>query len=103
MAPIISPGKTWEGALGGILAGAMAAMLAVFLLGLPIGYGTAFLLGIAGGSAGLLGDLAESLLKRRIGVKDMGNVMPGHGGILDRADSMLFTAPVLYYLILVVT
>ncbi len=100
MAPVVSPGKTWEGAAGGIAASIGAALLATFLLGLPIGYGVAAWLGVVGGIAAIIGDLAESGIKRRIGLKDMGNIMPGHGGILDRADSMLFTAPVLYYLIL---
>lgn len=102
MAPIVSPAKTWEGAIGGFLASVTAAVLAVPLLGLPIGYLKAALLGAMGGIVGPIGDLSESLIKRRIGLKDMSNLIPGHGGILDRADSMLFTAPVLYYLILLV-
>jgi phosphatidate cytidylyltransferase len=103
MAPIVSPGKTWEGAAGGIITALGAALLAKVLLGLPISYGMVALLGVVGGIAGLVGDLAESVIKRRIGLKDMGNIMPGHGGILDRSDSLLFAAPVLYYLILLLT
>jgi len=57
------------------------------------------LLGLVGGIVGPLGDLSESLIKRQVGLKDAGNLIPGHGGILDRADSLLFTIPVLYYLI----
>ncbi|MCU0492243.1 MAG: phosphatidate cytidylyltransferase [Chloroflexaceae bacterium] len=103
MAPNLSPKKTWEGAAGGLIAGVLGAILAMLLLGLPIGYGGAVLLGVAGSIAGMLGDLAESLLKRQIGVKDAGSLIPGHGGILDRADSMLFAGPVLYMLILLLT
>jgi len=73
------------------------------LLGLPVGYAGAALLGVVGGIAGPVGDLAESFIKRQIGIKDAGNVIPGHGGVLDRADSMLFTAPVLYYLVVLLT
>jgi phosphatidate cytidylyltransferase len=100
MAPYLSPKKSWEGAVGGIIASMLTALLAVPMLGLPIGYASAALLGVAGGLAGLGGDLAESLIKRQMDVKDTGSLIPGHGGILDRLDSMLFTAPVLYYLIL---
>lgn len=103
MAPYLSPKKSWEGAAGGFVASVLAAVLAKLLLGLPIGYGMAVVLGAVGGVVGPLGDLAESLIKRQIGVKDASNLIPGHGGILDRADSMLFTAPVLYYLIIVLT
>lgn len=103
MAPYLSPKKTWEGALGGFVASIAAAALATPLLGLPIGYAAAALIGAAGGIFGPLGDLAESLIKRQIGVKDAGNIIPGHGGILDRADSMLFTGPIIYYLIILLT
>lgn len=103
LAPVISPAKTWEGAMGGFFASILVAMLAVPVLGLPIGTLDAALLGGIGGIVGPIGDLAESLIKRRIGLKDMSNLIPGHGGILDRADSMLFTAPVLYYGILLLT
>jgi phosphatidate cytidylyltransferase len=103
MAPSLSPKKSWEGAAGGFVASVLMALLAVPLLGLPLSYPAAALLGIAGGIAGQLGDLVESLIKRQIGTKDMGRMIPGHGGMLDRLDSMLFTAPVLYYLILLLT
>ncbi len=103
MTPYLSPHKSWEGAAGGFAASVLIALLAVPLLGLPLWYGEALLLGVAGGLAGPLGDLAVSLLKRQIGLKDISNLIPGHGGMLDRIDSMLFTAPVLYYLILLLT
>lgn len=101
MAPYLSPKKSWEGALGGFVASVLAALLAVPILGLPISYGGAMLLGIVGGIAGPVGDLAESFIKRQIGVKDSSNIIPGHGGLLDRIDSMLFTAPLLYYMLVI--
>ncbi len=103
MAPILSPKKTWEGAAGGLLGSILAGTLCVPLLGLPITLAQAALLGLVGGIAGPLGDLAESMIKRQAGLKDAGNLIPGHGGILDRADSLLFTGPVLYYLIRLLT
>ena len=101
MAPALSPNKTWEGAAGGVASSVVTALLLVPLLGLPIGYAGAALLGVAGGVLGLVGDLAESFIKRQVALKDLGTLLPGHGGILDRADSIMFTGPVLYYLILV--
>lgn len=100
LAPILSPKKTWEGAIGGMTGAIVASLLSVFLMGLPISYGSAILIGIIGGIVGPLGDLSESLIKRMVGVKDIGKIIPGHGGMLDRADSLLFTAPILYYVAL---
>jgi phosphatidate cytidylyltransferase len=95
LAPAISPGKTVEGAVGGLIAaGAVAAGLGC-VCGLPVHVG--LLLGLAIGVVGQAGDLFESLLKRRAGVKDSGAMLPGHGGILDRFDSLLFVAPVAYF------
>jgi phosphatidate cytidylyltransferase len=99
MAPILSPKKTWEGAAGGLIGSILAGAICVPLLGLPIALFEGALLGLVGGIVGPLGDLSESLIKRQVGLKDAGNLIPGHGGILDRADSLLFTAPILYYLI----
>lgn len=99
MAPTISPGKTWEGSIGGVVAAVVAGALLVYLLGLPIDVRYGALLGGVGSVAGQAGDLAESLLKRQVGVKDSGHLIPGHGGILDRADSLLFTVPAIYYLV----
>jgi phosphatidate cytidylyltransferase len=98
LAPYVSPNKSVEGALGAVVAAMIAGALAVIMLGLPIGAGGGMLLGLIGSIAGQIGDLAESLIKRQVGVKDSGNLIPGHGGLLDRIDSLLFTAPVVYYL-----
>jgi phosphatidate cytidylyltransferase len=103
MAPYVSPSKSWEGAVGGLLGAVMCGVALTHLLGLPIGVAEAGFLGLAGGVAGQAGDLAESLLKRQAGVKDSGHLIPGHGGILDRSDSLLFAGPTLYYLALWLT
>jgi phosphatidate cytidylyltransferase len=97
MSPSISPGKTWEGAAAGLLGGVLAALAvrALALPALPAAHAAA--LGATVAAAGMAGDLAESLLKRWAGVKDSGQLFPGHGGMLDRLDSLLFGAPVLYY------
>ena len=95
--PKISPQKSVEGLIGGVLA-AMAAALLCRVWFLPVlTVKEATLLGFILVVAGTLGDFVESLLKRSAGVKDSGNIIPGHGGMLDRMDSMLFAAPVLYY------
>jgi len=98
MAPSISPHKTWEGALGGIIGGMVVAWL--FTLATPfqvaLSWWQAVLLGLAVSVLGQVGDLAESLLKRNVGVKDSGAIMPGHGGILDRLDSVLFAGVAVY-------
>ena len=98
LAPYISPKKSWEGAAGGLLGAVATGALLVPLLGLPSSVGAGALIGGLGSLAGQAGDLAESLIKRQAGVKDSGHIIPGHGGLLDRADSLLFTAPVVYYL-----
>jgi phosphatidate cytidylyltransferase len=97
LAPTISPGKTVEGALGGLLGGVGGA-LAVWAAGLPgVPAWHAGLLGAVVALLGMLGDLLESLLKRWAGIKDSGRLFPGHGGMLDRLDSVLFGSPVVYY------
>jgi phosphatidate cytidylyltransferase len=103
MAPYISPKKSWEGSIGGLVGAVLAGILLVPLLGLPISLAAGALLGGIGSAAGQAGDLAESLLKRQVGVKDSGHLIPGHGGLLDRADSLLFTIPTLYYLVVWLT
>ena len=103
MAPYISPKKSWEGSFGGLGGAVLTGMLLVPFLGLPISLAAGALLGVVGSASGQAGDLAESLLKRQVGVKDSGHLIPGHGGILDRADSLLFTIPTLYYFVVWLT
>jgi phosphatidate cytidylyltransferase len=97
LAPRISPGKTIEGAIGGFVMAAVAGYLSklVFFPEMPTAH--CLVLGAIIGIIGQVGDLAESLLKRGSDVKDSGRLLPGHGGMLDRIDSILFSAPVLYY------
>jgi phosphatidate cytidylyltransferase len=103
MAPVLSPKKTWEGAIGGLAGAVVGGVVSVLLFGLPVAPGVGVLLGLVGGVVGPLGDLSESLIKRQVGLKDAGHLIPGHGGILDRTDSLLFTGPVLFYLITLLT
>jgi phosphatidate cytidylyltransferase len=98
LAPSISPNKTWEGAIGGVL-GAIIVSLFFTLptpLNLPINYGQAILLGLLVSVFGQFGDLVESLLKRNVGVKESGKMVPGHGGFLDRMDSVVFAGIAVY-------
>jgi phosphatidate cytidylyltransferase len=97
LAPAISPAKTWEGAGSGVLGGEAAAVATAALAGLPLA--AAAVMGALAGTVGLLGDLAESALKRAAGLKDSGSLLPGHGGVLDRFDAMLFVAPLAYALL----
>ena len=97
LAPHISPGKTIEGAVGGLVAGILASIVLVVLLGLPASLISAAILGLAIALAALVGDLAESLLKRSVQAKDAGHLIPGHGGLLDRLDSLVFAIIVVYY------
>ena len=109
LAPKISPNKTWEGAIGGFAFGAAAAVIAILALDPqpadPLdevgSYRTATVVGIAIGAplVAILGDLVESALKRRIGVKDVSHILPGHGGFLDRLDSLFFAAPWIYWML----
>lgn len=96
LAPRISPGKTIEGAIGGFATAMITGVLCklIFFHEIPITHAIA--LGATIGVVGQVGDLAESMLKRGAGVKDSGNLLPGHGGMLDRIDSILFCAPLLY-------
>jgi phosphatidate cytidylyltransferase len=103
LAPRLSPGKTIEGAASGVIIGTLAGWLVVYAFELPLPAYAGLLIGLLLSIVGQIGDLAESLIKRDLGVKDMGNVIPGHGGILDRIDALLFTLPVGYYLIRVAT
>ena len=100
LAPRISPRKTWEGAIAGGFGAIIVSLVLVILLRLPLSYGQAVLLGLAISVFGQCGDLVESLLKRNMGVKDSGKLMPGHGGILDRLDSVVFAGVVVYYYVI---
>lgn len=97
LAPKVSPGKTWEGAVGGMCASLLMAVLAHFWffreLPLKWAVGLAAVMNVLG----VLGDLTESALKRGADAKDAANILPGHGGLLDRLDSLLFNAPLIYY------
>jgi phosphatidate cytidylyltransferase len=99
LAPRISPGKTWEGAVAGLFGAVIVSLLFTLPtpLQLPLGYGQAVLLGVLVSIFGQFGDLVESLLKRNIGVKESGSLMPGHGGLLDRMDSVVFAGVVVYF------
>jgi len=96
----ISPSKTWEGAIAGVFGAIIVSLVLTLILGLPLSYGQAILLGLVISLFGQLGDLTESLLKRNMGVKDSGKLLPGHGGFLDRIDSIIFAGVVAYYYVL---
>ncbi|WP_158373106.1 phosphatidate cytidylyltransferase [Cellulosimicrobium cellulans] len=98
LAPSVSPKKTWEGLLGSVVLASVVGVLGVHLMfdGDPA---VGALLGVATVVVATLGDLGESLIKRDLELKDMGTLLPGHGGILDRIDSMLLAAPVVYLLL----
>ena len=97
LAPKISPGKTWEGAIGGVVAAVAMATLAHywFFSELPLRF--TIPLAVTMSILGIFGDLVESALKRSASAKDAANILPGHGGLLDRLDSLLFNAPLIYY------
>ncbi len=97
LAPQVSPKKSVEGALGGIL---LAALITHYVNArLQVGLVPGWFMGLVIGVAAALGDLFESALKREAGIKDSGWILPGHGGVLDRIDSLLFTVPVVYYIV----
>ncbi len=97
LAPKISPGKTWEGVAGGVAAGLIMATLAHFWFFKELPLKWMLPLALAMVVLGIIGDLTESALKRSAGAKDAANLLPGHGGVLDRLDSLLFNAPLIYY------
>jgi phosphatidate cytidylyltransferase len=107
LAPHVSPGKTWVGAVAGLGGSALAAVvLTTWMVGgrpaLELDVPTAAAIGLLLGAVGQLGDLVESMLKREAGVKDSGSLLPGHGGVLDRVDSLLFSIPAAWGLLVLV-
>ena len=106
MAPKLSPKKTWEGAIGGILGAALLGFIfgTVFESKINEVVNPSFVCAVAcgvGAVISMIGDLCASAIKRNHNIKDYGHIIPGHGGILDRFDSLLFTAPAIYYAIAV--
>ena len=93
MAPTVSPRKSWEGFVGSVVLGTLVAVAAVVVL-LDGSWWAGLVFGVAGVIAATLGDLGESMIKRDLGIKDMSDLLPGHGGLMDRLDSVLTTAPV---------
>jgi CDP-diglyceride synthetase len=98
MAPSISPNKTWEGFVGGAVASILMAVVVVHFIH-PWTIGKALVLGVVVAIVAPLGDLSQSMIKRHLGVKDMSRLMPGHGGILDRVDGLLFVLPATYFVV----
>lgn len=97
LVPKVSPGKTWEGVIGGILFSSAFAAITSATFFPELTYKISIPLAVVMTVAGLFGDLAESAMKRGSNTKDAANILPGHGGLLDRLDSLLFNAPILYY------
>ena len=97
LCPSVSPGKTVEGALGGIAAHIVVGSLAKLILLPELGWAMSLLFFVCAGIAGQTGDLFESILKRSAGIKDSSNILPGHGGILDRIDALIMAGPVAYF------
>ncbi len=97
--PRLSPKKSWEGTIGGFVGAALAGALVAMLSPLSISLGLGALIGLVGGLLALFGDLSISMVKRQVGVKDSGHLIPGHGGMLDRLDSVLFVVPFVYLVV----
>ncbi|MBO5129619.1 MAG: CDP-archaeol synthase [Oscillospiraceae bacterium] len=109
LAPVISPHKTIEGAIGGVICAIVAMVIYTVILDLPfknfdfsVNYLYAVIYGLGGSLVGVMGDLCFSVIKRQTGIKDYGNLIPGHGGILDRFDSMMLVGPLMEALILLI-
>jgi len=102
LAPSISPGKTWEGTIAGVFGAIIVSLLFILPtpLSLHLNWGQAILLGLLVSIFGQLGDLVESLFKRNMGAKESGKTIPGHGGFLDRIDSVVFAGIVVYYYVI---
>ena len=109
MAPVVSPHKTIEGAIGGVICSVAGMLIYTLILALPfdnfnfdVNYLFAIVYGVAGSLVGIMGDLCFSVIKRQTGIKDYGNLIPGHGGILDRFDSMMLVAPLMEVLLILI-
>lgn len=101
LAPTISPNKTWEGFFGGLLGGGIFGTWLAYTLffdGRAVNWTVLFIIGLCVSIVSALGDLIESLIKRSVGVKDSSHLIPGHGGVLDRLDALIFVAPLFYFL-----
>lgn len=105
LAPVVSPNKTIEGMLGGLLASTLAMLIYALVLGLVfkfrVFYGFSLIYGMVGSIVGVMGDLMFSVIKRQTGIKDYGNLIPGHGGFLDRFDSLVMVVPVVEALLVI--
>ena len=105
LAPVISPNKSIEGVIGGVVTAVLGMLIYCLILHTifkcRVNYGFAFVYGILGSLAGVFGDLCFSVLKRQTGIKDYGNLIPGHGGVLDRFDSVLIVAPLVEILLII--
>ena len=99
LCPTVSPKKTVEGAVGGVLGSVVLCGLFGYFF-LPAGFANCIVIGVVGSVFAQLGDLSASVMKRKIGIKDWGAAIPGHGGVLDRIDSILFTAPLVFYILM---
>jgi len=99
LCPSISPKKTVAGSIGGVIGSVILCGLFSWFF-LPSEFWTCIVIGVAGGIFSQFGDLAASVMKRKIGIKDWGTLIPGHGGVLDRIDSVLFVAPLVYYILM---
>ena len=106
LAPVISPKKTIEGAVGGVLLAMLGMVIYAAILDLlfdfHVNYGFALVYGLLGALGGMFGDLCFSVIKRQTGIKDYGNLIPGHGGVLDRFDSLLLTGPMVEALLILI-
>ena len=106
LAPVISPKKTIEGAVGGVLCAMLVMLLYTFVLdvffGFYVNYAYAMIYGLFGSLVGIFGDLCFSVIKRQTGIKDYGNLIPGHGGVLDRFDSLIVVGPLMEALLIII-
>jgi phosphatidate cytidylyltransferase len=96
--PHISPGKTRVGGIAGLIGGMLTGAAASYLFGVPVPFPIMLVVGGVVAAGAMIGDLGESLIKRNIGIKDMGAIIPGHGGLLDRVDALLVTVPLTFYI-----